>query len=163
MGQNTGVTNSERAEILESPTPFITGARIIINAPASKIFDLLANPYMHSKLDGSAMVQSVAKGPERLSKGAKFTMKMKVGRIPYRVTNKVIEYRENEVIAWSTTAKQVWRYELEPVGPNEVAVTEWSDGTGTRFKPAAMHNIRWSAKAMAKSLVNLKRAVEDSS
>jgi hypothetical protein len=157
------MTETERAEILESPTPYITGARIVINAPASEIFDLLANPYMHSKLDGSAMVQSVAKGPERLSKGAKFTMKMKIGRIPYRVTNKVIEFRENQVIAWSTTARQVWRYELEQVGPGEIAVTEWSDGTGTRFKPAAMHNIKWSAKAMAKSLVRLKRAVENPS
>jgi len=157
------MTETERAEILESPTPYITGARIVINATASEIFDLLANPYMHSKLDGSAMVQSVAKGPERLSKGAKFTMKMKIGRIPYRVTNKVIEFRENQVIAWSTTARQVWRYELEQVGPGEIAVTEWSDGTGTRFKPAAMHNIKWSAKAMAKSLVRLKRAVENPS
>lgn len=162
MGQNSVVSDSERAEILESPAPYITGARIVINAPASKIFDVLANPYMHSKLDGSGMVQDVISGPERLGKKAKFKMRMKAGRVPYRVTNTVIDFRENEVIAWATNVRQVWRYELNPIGENQIEVTEWCDGSGSRFKLTAKHSFKWSGKAMAKSLVNLKKAVEAS-
>ena len=142
--------------------PTVTGARIVIDAPASKIFDLLANPRMHSKLDGSGMVLGVLRGPARLGPGAKFTMRMKLRFLPYIVPNTVVEFRENEVIAWSTVTNQVWRYELRAIDSNTTEVTEWSDGSANRITPAVKSNIKWSGKAMAKSLVNLKKAVEAS-
>jgi hypothetical protein len=149
-----------KAEILESPRPLVTGARIVIDAPASKIFDLLANPRMHPVLDGSGMVRGVLRGPARLGPGAKFVMSMKMGFVPYFVPNTVVEFRDAEVIAWATVSGQIWRYELRAIDANTTEVTEWSDGGSSRFKPAASNNLKWSGKAMAQSLVNLKKAVE---
>ena len=61
-----------RAEIFETGDPKIKSARIIINAPAEKIFNLLANPKRHKEIDGSNTIQGNLNGPERLSLGSKF-------------------------------------------------------------------------------------------
>ena len=47
--------------------------------------------------------------------GTKFGMDMKMGPLPYRITNTVVEYEENRLIAWQHLGKHRWRYELEPV------------------------------------------------
>jgi hypothetical protein len=94
----------------------------VINAPASAIFDLLANPRRHSELDGSTTVMKVKQAPERLTKGATFSMDMKI-HVPYFVKNTVCEFEEDKVIAWHHFAQFVWRYELEDV-PGGTKVTE---------------------------------------
>ena len=67
-----------RAEILPTDFHNTTAARIVINAPASKIFDLLANPASHQLFDGSETIQGAISGPERLFLGAQFSMAMKI-------------------------------------------------------------------------------------
>ena len=47
-----------RAEIFETGNPKIKSARIVIDAPAAKIFDLLANPARHKDIDGSNTIQN---------------------------------------------------------------------------------------------------------
>ena len=84
-----------RAEILPTDSPSTTVARIIINAPASKIFDLLANPASHRLFDGSETIQSSISGPERLFLGAHFSMAMKI-KLPYRIKNTVVAFEENK-------------------------------------------------------------------
>ncbi|NDE71334.1 MAG: polyketide cyclase / dehydrase and lipid transport, partial [Actinobacteria bacterium] len=116
-----------KAEILETGIPQLKSASIIINAPAKKIFDLLANPAMHSVIDGSRSVQGVLRAPERLSLGAKFGMSMRIG-IRYRITNTVVEFTENRVIAWRHVGRWVWRYELQEIGPSQTLVIESFDG-----------------------------------
>ena len=86
----------------------------VIPAPPEQIFELLADPRQHHVIDGSGMVQGAASGPERLSLGATFGMSMKLG-IPYRITNKVVEFEEGKRIAWRHFGRHRWRYELEPV------------------------------------------------
>jgi hypothetical protein len=86
----------------------------VIIAPASAIFDLLANPRRHREFDGSSTVVKVKRAPERLSKGATFSMDMKI-HVPYFVKNTVCEFEENKVIAWHHFAQFVWRYDLEEV------------------------------------------------
>jgi len=41
------------AEILETGNGQIKSARIVINAPAEKIFAILSNPRRHKEIDGS--------------------------------------------------------------------------------------------------------------
>jgi len=85
-----------------------------IPAPAEQIFNLLANPYEHHRLDGSGTVQLPREGaPHRLYLGARFSMNMKMGA-SYMTVNRVVAYEENRVIAWCHWARFVWRYELEP-------------------------------------------------
>lgn|SRR5487761_2523778 len=86
----------------------------IIPAEANIIFNLLANPAEHARLDGSGSVTKLAHGPHRLYLGAKFSMKMKLG-FKYTTKNKVVVFEENRAIAWHHIAQFVWRYDLVPV------------------------------------------------
>jgi uncharacterized protein YndB with AHSA1/START domain len=86
----------------------------VIHAPASRIFDLLADPRQHVRLDGSGAVSSVKHAPERLALGSNFSMHMKLG-LGYVTRNRVVEFEENRSIAWHHFAQFVWRYELEEV------------------------------------------------
>jgi uncharacterized protein YndB with AHSA1/START domain len=86
----------------------------VIHAPASRIFDLLADPRQHVRLDGSGSVSSVKDAPERLALGSTFSMHMKMG-LGYVTRNRVVEFEENRRIAWHHFALFVWRYELEEV------------------------------------------------
>lgn len=95
----------------------------LIRADQQTIFDVLADPFQHHRIDGSGMVQGQPHGPGRLSQGARFTMGQKIGPIPYRSVNHVVEFDEPRSIAWETCSEfrgrrvaggQIWRYELEP-------------------------------------------------
>lgn len=152
---------SIRAEIIATGEPELKSASIIINAAPSEIFEVIARPAMHPVIDGSNSVKAVNWGPERLSLGAKFGMKMKIG-IRYRITNTVVEFQENELIAWSHLGRWVWRYELRQVAPNQTVVTESFDARPTPFKwwLRARDAYPYTEKAIAKTLVRLKKHIE---
>ena len=148
-----------RAEILSLASPLQVGARIVIDAPAERIFFFLASPQSHSLFDGSATIKSVASGPDRLFLGARFGMNMRI-KIGYRITNEVMEFEESKIIAWRHLMKWVWRYELVDLGGGRTQVSEYFDAT-----PCNKAQIWWlertqsltrNPKWMAKSLVQLK-------
>jgi uncharacterized protein YndB with AHSA1/START domain len=155
--------SSEKAEILVTDHPSRTAARIIINAPASKIFDLLANPSSHRLFDGSGTVQNSISGPERLFLGAQFSMAMKI-KLPYRIKNTVVAFEENKKITWCHLMKWKWSYELSELGDGSTQVTESFDASAIpgyaarwlKMTGAIAHNPKW----MAKSLVQLKSITE---
>ena len=93
----------------------IVQSTINIAAPAEIIFDILADPAQHPKIDGSTTVRCLLGGPRRLSAGSQFSMSMRLFGVPYRVTNRVVEFELNRLIAWRHFEPQRWRYELEPV------------------------------------------------
>jgi len=152
-----------RAEILPTDSPSTTVARIIINAPASTIFDVLANPSSHKLFDGSQTIQNSVSGPERLFLGAKFSMDMKI-KIPYRIKNTVVAFEENKKISWCHLMKWTWSYELAEFGNGSTQVTESFDASAIpgyaarwlKMTGAMAHNPKW----MAKSLVRLKAICE---
>jgi len=152
-----------RAEILPTDSPSTTVARIIINAPASTIFDVLANPSSHKLFDGSQTIQNSVSGPERLFLGAKFSMDMKI-KIPYRIKNTVVAFEENKKISWCHLMKWTWSYELTELGNASTQVTESFDASAIpgyaarwlKMTGAMAHNPKW----MAKSLVRLKAICE---
>lgn len=87
----------------------------VIPAPAQAVFDVLADPAMHPLIDGSGTVRaSRSDGPVRLGPGSEFGMRMRLG-VPYRLTNRVVEFEEGRRIAWSHVGGARWRYQLEPV------------------------------------------------
>jgi hypothetical protein len=152
-----------RAEILHTDFPNTTAARIVINAPASTIFDVLANPVSHQLFDGSETIQKSISGPERLFLGAKFSMGMKI-KIPYRIKNTVVAFEENKKISWCHLMKWTWTYELVELGYGSTQVTESFDSSAIpgyaarwlKMTGAMAHNPKW----MAKSLVRLKGIAE---
>lgn len=148
----------DQAIIVDSGNKWVVGAQITINAPASEIFAIVSNPRMHPEIDGSKMVKGGITGPDQLKLGDTFYMHMSIG-IPYVMRNKVVEYKLNEVIGWRPLAHNTWRYELKPISANSTLVTQWMDG---RKAPKLLmkREIRWAAKAIAKTLVNLKKIAE---
>ena len=155
--------SNNRAEILPSGSPNTTAAQIIIIAPASRIFDLLANPSSHKLFDGSGTIQKSVSGPERLFLGAKFSMAMKI-KLPYRIKNTVVAFEENKKISWCHLMKWTWSYELTELDNGSTQVTESFDASAIpgyadrwlKMTGAMAHNPKW----MAKSLVRLKSICE---
>jgi hypothetical protein len=152
-----------RSEILETGNEQIKSARIVINAPAEKIFAVLSNPHRHKEIDGSATIQENISGPDKLILGSKFGMKMHLG-IDYRIRNTVVEYKENELIAWRHLGRWIWRYELVNIGPQTTQVIETFDASRAPLIAKAWLSFRkaypWTQKAVAKTLVRLKSTSE---
>ena len=101
-------------------------AERVIPASAQRIFDVLADPRLHAEIDGSGTVRGAVEGPERLSLGTRFGMRMRVV-VPYRITNEVVEFEEGRRIAWRHWSRHVWRYELFPRDDGSTLVRETFD------------------------------------
>ena len=96
----------------------------VIEASPDVIFDVLADPARHVEIDGSGSVAAVRGGSRRLELGSRFGMDMKMGPLPYRITNTVKEFEEDRLIAWAHLGGHRWRYELRPVTVDGVTATE---------------------------------------
>ena len=136
----------------------IVSVERFIPAAPGLIFEILADPRQHSKIDGSGSVKAAkVSAPSRLSKGSKFTMDMKI-LVPYKMTNTVVEFEENRRIAWQHFGGHIWRYILEPVDGG-TKVTEQFDYIGS--KSALMLKLRGSMstneKFMIKTLENIEK------
>ncbi|MEO5608827.1 MAG: SRPBCC family protein [Ornithinibacter sp.] len=115
-----------------TPRDTISVRRLIPSAP-EPIFDLLADPAGHSAIDGGDTVRSARSGGRRLGLGDRFGMDMKLG-VAYSTRNTVVEFQDNRLIAWQTTASgalgsviggRIWRYELEPVEGGTLVTESW--------------------------------------
>jgi len=150
------------AEILDTGDERIVSAQIEIDAPPEVIFDILIQPRRHREIDGSQSVQAVIEGPERLSLGATFKMKMKIG-FNYWVTNKVIAFEPNRLITWAHLLGNQWTYELTPLDGNRTLVRETNNiraaGWKASLSPAA-RKLSLIERSIAKSLVRLKKIAE---
>ena len=154
-----------RSEILETHNPRIKSARILIEASPERIFAILNNPKRHIEIDGSSTITGNISGPNELILGSKFGMKMHLG-INYRISNTVVEYKKDELIAWRHLGRWRWRYELLELEKGKVQVTETFDGTYAPLLAQIWLNFRkaypWTQLAVAKSLVRLKKVAENS-
>ncbi len=99
-----------------------------IDASPEEVFVVLVDPAGHAAIDGSGMVKGDRYGDAPLRLGSRFGMQMKQFGVPYRISNEVVEYEENRLIAWAHFFRHRWRYELEPVeGGTKVTETfDWS-------------------------------------
>ncbi|MBA3282487.1 MAG: SRPBCC family protein [Acidimicrobiia bacterium] len=131
----------------------------LIPAPASEIFDLIADPGRHQEIDGSGSVRDAkgkAKG-QRMSLGSTFGMSMKAG-LPYSMNNTVIEFEEDRLLAWQTRGPgpigklvggRIWRYELEPVKGGTLVKESWDI---TQESPLTKLGVRALGKKTAENM-----------
>jgi uncharacterized protein YndB with AHSA1/START domain len=130
---------------------------IEIDAPPATVFDLLADPRRHPDFDGSGTVRSAISGPSRLSLGSRFGVAMRI-RLPYRISNTVVEFEEDRRIAWRHFGRHRWRYELEPTASGGTRVTETFDWS-TSLGPALIDRTSFptmNARSIEKTLPRLK-------
>ncbi|MDH3753404.1 MAG: dimethyladenosine transferase [Acidimicrobiia bacterium] len=129
-----------------------------IDATPAEIFDILSHTEGHVAIDGSGTVRDDIE-PKRLELGTKFGMKMKLG-VPYRISSKVVEFEQDERIAWCHLGKHRWRYELEPID-GKTRVTETFDWS-TAVVPKAIELMGYPDRhpeSMARTLERLEAEV----
>jgi len=155
------VSCMSQVEVEDTGSPWIISRSIEVEAPAERIFELLADPRRHADFDGSGSVKGSVSGPERLSIGAKFGMDMRLV-VPYRIGNQVKEFDEGRRIAWAHLGGHRWRYELESLEGGSTRVTETFDGTTARTKLTlkVLRADAMNAKAIDATLCRLKDYVE---
>ncbi|MFM7069649.1 MAG: SRPBCC family protein [Actinomycetes bacterium] len=107
-----------------------------VPAPPEKVFALLRDPSMHSVIDGGGHVTGSRTKAAELSLGDKFTTSNRMF-LPYLITNKVVEFETDRLIAWCHIGGWRWRYELEPADDGaSTVVTEtfdWSTAKSTQY------------------------------
>lgn len=102
-------------------------ARTTIAATPDVVFAIVADPHQHPRIDGSGSVRAVVDGPDRLEKGATFHVSMKLFGLPYKISNKVVEFEPDRRIAWRHFGGHRWRYELTPTDDGGTEVVETFD------------------------------------
>lgn len=139
-------------------------ASTTIDAPPSVVFDILSDPRQHARIDGSGSVGNVIDAPDRLrAKGDAFSVHMKIV-VPYKITNKVVEYETDRRIAWRHFGAHRWRYVLEPTDDGGTTVTETFDYT--RYPDLGVKILKTTGslernrRGIEATLVRLKRAAE---
>jgi uncharacterized protein YndB with AHSA1/START domain len=113
-----------------------------VNAPAEKVFSVLADPATHEAIDGTGWVREPLDGDRLTQTGQIFRMRMYHDNHPdkfYEMANKVIAFEPDRAIGWKPGQEGedgalefggwTWGYGLEPVGAQQTQVTltyDWS-------------------------------------
>lgn len=98
-----------------------------VAAPAAELYAMAADPRRHQELDGSGTVRDNIKVPARLTVGSKFSTKMKMYGLPYRITSTVTALKPNELVEWRHPMGHRWRWQFESLSPTRTRVTETFD------------------------------------
>jgi uncharacterized protein YndB with AHSA1/START domain len=107
-----------------------------IEAPASVVFELLANPNRHPEFDGSEMLRPGARNEVIMGVGDVFVTKMYFDAMgDYEMHNRIVVFETDRCIAWEPGNPELarngsrWRFDLTPDGPEATVVTEIYDCT----------------------------------
>ncbi len=150
-----------------------------IEAPAERIFALLADPSRHTDFDGSEMLRGPEGGGSLSGVGDRFVMRMYFDGMggDYAMDNHVVEYDAPRRIAWTPSAADErvtsraggevgvpaghrWSFDLQPDGPDATVVTETYDCTKApdELRQAVQQGELWR-DAMTATLERLEAAV----
>jgi uncharacterized protein YndB with AHSA1/START domain len=107
-----------------------------IEAPATVIFKLLADPQRHPDFDGSEMLRTGAPNEVITGVGDVFVTKMYFEAVgDYEMHNRIVAFEADRCIAWEPGNPDLarngsrWRYDLAPDGSGATVVTETYDCT----------------------------------
>ncbi|MFI7103555.1 SRPBCC family protein [Streptomyces sp. NPDC050161] len=145
-----------------APRPLLISRHIVIAAPPSAVFSVLANPHRHADFDGSGTVKNAVSGPVRLGLDDTFKTAMKLFGVRYQIVNTVVEFEADRRIAWCHPGKHRWRYELEDVD-GATRVVETCDFSTSPVRGLLVRTPwpRWNAEGIEKTLPRLKALVEN--
>jgi hypothetical protein len=112
----------------DEPTTVTVSRRI--EAGASTIFQILADPCRHTEIDGSGMLRGAITDLAVSGVGDVFAMKMYYEQFgDYEMNNRVVEYELDHRITWEPERRgqedsvwhHRWGFELAPGGPGTTA------------------------------------------
>jgi uncharacterized protein YndB with AHSA1/START domain len=115
----------------ESANRVVSASRHIA-APASQVFELIADPSRQPEWDGNENLGQAAAGQRVRAIGDVFTMVLLQGTVR---ENHVVEFEEGRRIAWRPAPPgeeppgHLWRWTLEPVDEARTLVTHTYDWT----------------------------------
>ena len=102
-----------------------------VGAPAAELFAIVADPRRHHELDGSGTVGDNIVAPDQLVAGSRFSTKMTMFGLPYRITSTVTAMKPDELVEWRHPLGHHWRWEFVPESPTVTRVTETFDYRNT--------------------------------
>jgi uncharacterized protein YndB with AHSA1/START domain len=143
-----------------------------IEAPAGRLFALVADSANHPLIDGSGMVREPAPGVALTGTGDVFLMNMHHDEMgDYHMRNEVVEYEADHRLVWEPVRVKVtgteqevigsgkyrWGFEFSPDGPGATMVTETFDCTRSpdELREATQNGEGWR-DAMTASLARLE-------
>jgi uncharacterized protein YndB with AHSA1/START domain len=115
----------------QEPAKIVSASREIA-APASEIFELIADPSQQPRWDGNDNLSQAASGQRVHAVGDMFVMTLSSGNVR---ENHVVEFAEGRRIAWRPSEigqappGHLWRWELEPIDASHTRVTHTYDWT----------------------------------
>jgi hypothetical protein len=98
-----------------------------VQASASELFAIVADPTRHHEVDGSGTVRGNIRTPAKLAVGARFSSRMRMYGVPYRITSTVTGLEPDKLIEWRHPVGHHWRWEFEALSPTRTRVTETFD------------------------------------
>jgi hypothetical protein len=107
--------------------PLQVSRSVDVAAPASELFALAADPRRHHDLDGSGTVGDNIRAPEHLEVGSRFSTKMRMSGMPYRLTSTVTALTPDQLIEWRHPFGHRWRWEFHATSATSTRVTETFD------------------------------------
>lgn len=110
--------------------PHQVSRSVEVAAPAAELYAMVADPRRHHELDGSGTVGDNISVPADVAVGSKFSTKMKMYGVPYRITSRVTALKPNELFEWRHPLGHRWRWEFESLSPTLTRVTETFDYSG---------------------------------
>ncbi|MGO9342894.1 MAG: hypothetical protein ACLP6E_10300 [Acidimicrobiales bacterium] len=145
-----------------------------IEAPAARVFEILADPRRHVEFDGSDMLRGSLSKDRITGVGDIFSMKMYFEPLgDYVMLNHVVEYEPDRRLGWEPApgdpasaqdgdftvgvpAGHRWSYRLTPDGSNATVVTEIYDCAAApeQLRQAVSNGETW-IDSMEASLVQL--------
>ncbi|MCV7317474.1 SRPBCC family protein [Mycolicibacillus parakoreensis] len=120
-----------------------------VAAPAGELFAIAADPRRHHELDGSGTVRDNVSAPAELSVGSKFSTKMKMYGVPYRITSTVTDLQPDRVVEWRHPEGHRWRWEFAALTPTSTRVTETFDYRNAGAVKRAFYRLTRAMKANA--------------
>ena len=127
----------------------------LVDAPAERIFDVLADPGRHCEIDGSGTLMRMTSSHTRLALGSTFSMRVRNG-VTYSTKNRVLEFEENRLIEWAHWHGQRWRYELDPQDDGRTLVRE-TFNWGTARSPRLVELMGYDKKNVPNMEATLAR------
>lgn len=138
-----------------------------VHATPRTVFAVLRDPRRHIELDGSGTLRAAPNAGPVTGVGDEFVMELQAPDLgTYRSRSVVVDYEPDRTIAWSPGPVgeepfgHVYRYTLQPDGPDHTVVTQtydWTQVTDLRLTGGLP---RVSRDELARTLDLLATAVE---